>query len=154
DSILRFAPKNTHVIVNDRADIARISGAAGVHLGQTDLPPFLARGVLADGQVLGYSTHDLPQAEEADAGPADYIAVGPVFATSTKRNAAPVLGLDRLREICSYVRKPVVAIGGIPLETARDVLGCGAVSVAVIGDLLRHGNIEDRTREWVRHLEF
>ena len=154
DEVLKVAPPNTRVIVNDRADIARVAGAAGVHLGQEDLSPALARTVLAAGQVVGFSTHSLSQAMEADTGPADYIAVGPVFATSTKKNASPELGLERLREICSRVHKPVVAIGGITLESARDVFNCGAASVAVIGDLLKHGNVAGRTRDWVRGIEF
>lgn len=153
EAILRFAPRDAQVVVNDRADIARLAEVAGVHLGQADLTPFIARQILADGQGIGYSTHNIRQAMEADSAPVDYIAVGPVFSTSTKQDADPVLGLNRLKEICSRVRKPVVAIGGITLESARDVLNCGAASVAVIGDLLRYGNVEDRTREWVRHLE-
>jgi thiamine-phosphate pyrophosphorylase len=153
EAILRFVPADAQLIVNDRADIARIAGAAGVHLGQEDLSPSLAKRVLADGQGIGYSTHNIRQALEADSAPVDYIAVGPVFSTSTKKDADPVLGLERLTEICAQVRKPVVAIGGITLESAREVLKCGAASVAVISDLLRHGNISDRTCEWVRHLE-
>jgi thiamine-phosphate pyrophosphorylase len=108
---------------------------------------------LAEGQLIGYSTHDLSQAIEGGGSLADYVAVGPVFTTTTKENAAPVLGLERLREICSRVQKPVVAIGGITLDSAQDVLACGAASVAVIGDLLRYGNVADRTRLWVRCLE-
>ena len=152
DAILKLAPENAQVMVNDRADIALIAGAAGVHVGQEDLAPSLVRHVLAQGQVIGYSTHTLPQAIAADKAPVDYIAVGPVFATSTKQNAAPVLGLERLREICSQVQKPVVAIGGITLESAGEVLACGPTSVAVIGDLLKHQNLAARTREWVRSL--
>jgi len=153
DAALKLAPADARVIVNDRADIARITGAAGVHLGQEDLPPFAARRVLTAEQIIGFSTHNISQAIEADVAPVDYIAAGPVFATSTKDGSAPVLGLERLREICSRVRKPVVAIGGITLDTAHHVLDCGAAAVAVIGDLLRYGNVEARTREWVRHLE-
>jgi thiamine-phosphate pyrophosphorylase len=89
----------------------------------------------------------------ADLTEADYIAAGPVFETQTKQGAAPVLGLEQLRQICSRVRKPVVAIGGITLESARKVLDCGAASVAVIGDLLRYPDVEARTREWVRCVE-
>jgi thiamine-phosphate pyrophosphorylase len=153
DEVLKNAPRDARVIVNDRPDVARLTGASGVHLGQEDLPPFLARMVLAEGQLVGYSTHDLSQAREAEDAPVDYVAVGPVFATTTKENASPVLGLERLQEICSRVQKPVVAIGGITLDSAKDVLACGASSVAVIGDLLRYGNIADRTRVWVRCLE-
>jgi thiamine-phosphate pyrophosphorylase len=151
--VMKIAPRDAHVIVNDRSDVARLTDAAGVHLGQEDLSPSLARVVLREGQVIGYSTHDLSQAVEAERAPVDYIAVGPVFATSTKQNAAAVVGLERLREICSRVSKPVVAIGGITLDSALDVLDCGAASVAVIGDLLKHGNVADRTRTWVRRLE-
>jgi thiamine-phosphate pyrophosphorylase len=153
DEVLKIRPRHARIVVNDRADVARLTGAFGVHLGQEDLSPSLARTVLAEGQVIGYSTHNLLQAMEAERAPVDYIAVGPIFATSTKENAAPVLGLERLREICTHIHKPVVAIGGITLDSARDVLDCGAASVAVIGDLLKHGNVVERTRTWVCRLE-
>jgi thiamine-phosphate pyrophosphorylase len=153
EEALKAAPPGARLIVNDRSDVARIAGAAGVHLGQQDLLPSVARRTLAPGQIVGYSTHSLSQAMEADKKPVDYIAVGPIFATTTKVNPDPVVGLDLLREICSNVRKPVVAIGGITLETAADVLACGATSVAVIGDLLKHGKVAVRTREWIIHLE-
>jgi thiamine-phosphate pyrophosphorylase len=153
DRVLKLAPQYSQVLVNDRADVARVTRAAGVHLGQDDLSPSHARLVLEEGQILGLSTHNLSQALDADTLSVDYIAVGPVFATSTKENAAPILGLETLREICSQVHKPVVAIGGITLDSAREVLDCGAASVAAIGDLLKHGNVADRTRDWVRRLE-
>jgi thiamine-phosphate pyrophosphorylase len=153
DDVLKASSPDVRIMVNDRPDVARLTGAFGVHLGQEDLPPLLARSVLAQGQVIGYSTHSVSQALEAERAPVDYIAVGPIFTTSTKENAAPVLGLDRLREICSRVHKPVVAIGGITLESAQGVLECGAASVAVIGDILKYGNITERTHAWVRRLE-
>lgn len=153
DEVLSRAPRDAHVIVNDRPDVARLTGAAGSHVGQNDLRPALARIVLSDGQWLGCSTHDLSQAIEADRAPVDYIAVGPIFPTSTKENAAPIVGLDRLREICSIVQKPIVAIGGITIDTVQEVFNCGAASVAVIGDLLKHGSVADRTRAWMRRLE-
>jgi len=153
EEAMKLAPPGARVVVNDRADVARLAGAAGVHLGQQDLAPEFARKTLSSGQIVGCSTHNLAQALQADNEPVDYIAVGPIFATTTKVNPDPVVGLDLLREICSKVRKPVVAIGGIGLETADQVLACGAVSVAVIGDLLRSGDVVARTREWVRHLE-
>jgi thiamine-phosphate pyrophosphorylase len=152
EEVVRTAPAGAKVIVNDRSDVARLAGALGVHLGQQDLTPELARKTLDKSQIVGYSTHNLAQALQADAEPLDYIAVGPIFATSTKLNPDPVVGLERLREICSRVSKPVVAIGGITLETARDVLACGAASVAVIGDILRHDDVVARTREWVHHV--
>jgi thiamine-phosphate pyrophosphorylase len=138
------------VIVNDRVDVALLAGASGVHLGRSDLPPGLARKILGPSQIIGCSTHDLSQALQADNEGVDYIAVGPVFPTTTKTNADPAIGLDGLREICSRVRRPVVAIGGIRMETAQDVFRCGAAAVAVIQDLLRHGDIAARTREWLR----
>jgi thiamine-phosphate pyrophosphorylase len=154
EEAIRMAGSGVRIVVNDRADVAEIAGAAGVHVGQNDLAPAKAREVLGTSRIVGCSTHNLAQALEADNEPVDYIAVGPVFATTTKMNPDPVVGLDQLREICTKVRKPVVAIGGITLDTARDVIACGAASVAVIGDLLRSGNVAVRTREWVRHLEF
>jgi len=153
EEVIKASPPNARIMVNDRSDVARLAGAFGVHLGQEDLPPLLARTVLAEGQVIGYSTHNVSQALEAERTPIDYIAVGPIFTTSTKENPAPVVGLDQLREICSRVHKPVVAIGGITLGSAQDVLGCGAASVAVIGDLLKYGNVKERARTWVRRLE-
>jgi thiamine-phosphate pyrophosphorylase len=151
--ILKLAPAGRLVIVNDRADVTRLAGAAGVHLGQTDLAPAAARRVLSSGQVIGVSSHSIEQALAADGEQVDYIAAGPVFATASKANPDPVIGLDGLRQICSHVHKPVVAIGGITLETSEEVLACGATSIAVISDLLRHADIAKRTEEWLRKLE-
>lgn len=153
EDILRAAPPDARVVVNDRPDIARIAGAYGAHLGQEDLNPNEARCVLTQGQILGYSTHDLAQAVAAESTAVDYVAVGPVFPTRTKENTQPVVGLRGLSEICSRVRKPVVAIGGIRLESARDVLDCGAASIAVISDLLARGDVAQRTKEWLSQLE-
>jgi len=149
--ILALAPSDSQVIVNDRADVALTAGAGGVHLGQQDLPPHFARKILPLTQIIGYSTHSVEQAMEALNSPVDYIAAGPVFATSTKTNADPVIGLDGLRAICSRVRKPVVAIGGITRENARDVFACGAASVAVIRDLLSSNDVARQTQEWLRY---
>ena len=141
------------VVVNDRVDIAYLAGAAGVHIGQTDLPPLATRKLLGAEQIVGLSTHNLDQAMKADQLPVDYIAVGPIFSTSTKQNPDPVVGLTGLASICKTVHKPVVAIGGIKLEHAADVLGAGAHAIAVIRDLLASPNVEARTREWIRALE-
>ena len=150
-AILNFAPSDSRVIVNDRADIALLSGAGGVHLGQTDLPPQRIRKILSENQILGYSTHSARQALDAESLPVDYIAAGPVFATSTKLDAEPVIGLDGLREICARASRPVVAIGGITMENARDAFACGAASVAVISDLLKSSDVARRTEEWLRY---
>ncbi len=148
EAVLRFAPPDARVIVNDRADIARLAGAAGVHLGQDDLPPGPAREILGPDSIVGLSTHSLAQALAADSMPVDYVAVGPIYPTSSKQNPDPVLGLEPLIEICRKVKKPVVAIGGITLERAGDVLRTGACGMAVIGDLLKAPDIEARTRAW------
>ena len=152
ERIMAFAPSDAQVMVNDRVDIALLAGAAGVHLGQTDLPPVAARRMLGPGRIIGYSTHNLNQALEADGLPVDYIAVGPIFATATKENPDPVLGVEKLREICRAVRKPVVAIGGIRLDDAQQVLNAGAQSVAVIRDLLIRSDISEGVRTFERGL--
>ena len=149
DRILSFAPSDAAVIVNDRADIALIAGAGGVHLGQTDLPPIHARRVLGRERVIGFSTHNLGQAIEADSFPVDYVAVGPIFATATKENPDPVIGLDGLSRICQAIRKPVVAIGGIKLANAGEVLAAGAASIAVISDVLASPDVGLRVRNWL-----
>lgn len=150
--IVRGAPPNAVVIVNDRADVAALAGAAGVHVGQGDLVPSLAREILDGESVVGISTHNTFQVRAAVAEPVDYIAVGPVFETSTKKDHASVLGLERLAEICEWVDLPVVAIGGIRLEHLDEVFAAGAKSVAVISDLIGHGSIEVRTEKFLDRL--
>ena len=150
ERIMLLRPDGATVIVNDRFDIAELAGAAGVHLGQTDIPAGAARGIMGKDRILGLSTHNLEQALEADSLPVDYIAAGPVFPTSTKLNADPVVGISGLAEICRAVHKPVVAIGGIQLENAREVLDAGAQSIAVIRDLLSSSDVQARAREWIR----
>lgn len=139
-------------IVNDRADVARASGADGVHVGQEDLPLELARRVLQPGQWAGVSTHTLPQMAEAEASSADYIAFGPIFATRSKDRPDPVVGLDGLREARRKTRKPLVAIGGITLENAPSVIEAGADSVAVIHDLLGAEDLGARARQFLQIL--
>jgi len=141
------------LIVNDRADVARAVDADGVHLGQTDLPVELARRILNTGQWLGYSTHSLAQVVEADGTTADYIAFGPVFPTASKENPDPLVGLEGLRQARRATRKPLVAIGGISLQNAREVIAAGADSVAVIGGLLDAPDLEQRAREFLALLD-
>lgn len=128
-------PRGIQFVVNDRADIAAIVGASGVHVGQDDLPVEDARKLCQPPMWVGVSTHNLAQLQEAIATSADYIAVGPIFATQTKENPDPVVGLDLIREARKLTRKPLVAIGGITLENAASVYAAGADSVAVIRDL-------------------
>jgi thiamine-phosphate pyrophosphorylase len=141
------------LIVNDRADVARAVHADGVHLGQTDLPVEMARRVLAAGQWIGCSTHSQQQVVEADGTTADYIAFGPIFPTASKDNPDPVVGLEGLRQARRVTRKPLVAIGGINLQNAREVLAAGADSVAVIGGLLDAPDLGERVREFLALLD-
>lgn len=143
---------NAVFIVNDRADVALTVGADGVHLGQEDLPMELARQVLGPGKWVGYSTHVLAQVMEADQSTADYVAFGPIFPTESKQNTDPVVGLEGLREARKATRKPLVAIGGITLQKAREVIEAGADSVAVIRDLLRGPDIGKRAQEFLQVL--
>ena len=140
------------IIINDRVDIAIAVKADGVHLGQDDLPPDRARQLLGKSRVIGFSTHVLKQALEADAAGIDYLAIGPVFQTCTKDNPNAVVGLETVSEIRRLVSTPLVAIGGITLETARTVIEAGANSVAVISDLLSKGDIAERTRVFLESL--
>jgi thiamine-phosphate pyrophosphorylase len=127
--------EDARLVMNDRADLALLAGW-GVHVGHEDLAPEEVRSVLGGGPVIGVSTHNERQVTEADAGSADYVAIGPVFATATKENTEPVVGLEGVRRARALTRKPLVAIGGITRENARSVMDAGADSVAVIGALL------------------
>ena len=137
------------LVVNDRADMARLVDA-GLHLGQDDLPPSAARGILGTA-MLGFSTHNQAQLRAAANQPADYLALGPIFGTVSKQNPDPVVGLEGLRQGRPLTLRPLVAIGGITRENARAVLHAGADSVAVIGDLFpADGDIAARIGEWAR----
>ena len=141
--------KGTRIIVNDRADIAALVGAAGVHVGQEDLPVEAARKICGGALWVGVSTHNLEQLRAAEATSADYIAVGPIFRTGTKENPDPVVGLEFLRAARGITRKPLVAIGGITVESALAVYQAGADSVAVIRDLMAAGDPSARAREYL-----
>jgi len=133
--VARAAAVGCRVIVNDRLDIALASGAAGVHLGQDDLPLAAARRVAGDRLVIGVSTHDAPEARAAEAGGADYVGFGPMFATVSKADALTPRTLDGLRAVRAAIRIPIVAIGGITPDTAPAVLDAGADAVAMISAL-------------------
>ena len=124
------------MIVNDRPDVANLAGARGVHVGQDDLEPAQARTIVGDEMLIGVSTHNLEQFQRAAATSADYIAVGPIFATKSKGNPDPVVGIELIKRVRPLTQKPIVAIGGITLETAKQVITAGADCVAVIGDIL------------------
>ena len=129
--------ENVKIIINDRVDIALALKADGVHLGQDDLPPEHARKILGEKAIIGYSTHDVGQAVEALKFPIDYLAIGPVFATKTKENPEPTIGVEKIKKVREAIGKfPLVAIGGITLENFHEVLKASADSVAIIADLL------------------
>jgi thiamine-phosphate pyrophosphorylase len=143
------------LIVNDRADVAPLL-KAGLHLGQDDLPPSDARRLIGTDTCLGYSTHNAGQLTAAAQEPVDYLAIGPLFATQSKINPDPVVGLESLRIWRALTAKPLVAIGGITRDNARSVLEAGADSVAVIGDLLptecTAASIAERFHQWQRRI--
>lgn len=128
--------RGMQLIVNDRVDIALAVGADGVHLGQDDLPPEAARRLLGDDAIIGYSTHSISQILEAAKLPVDYLAIGPIFPTSTKENPDPVVGLEGLRLVREAIgARPLVAIGGITQANAEAVIEAGADSAAMIRGL-------------------
>lgn len=133
--------------IDDRADVAALAGAAGVHLGRRDLPPAAAREVVGDGVWIGFSAHDCDELAAADADPeVDLVAVGPVYPTSSKERPDPVVGLGFVAAARRATAKPLVAIGGIEAETAPAVLAAGADAVAVIGAACRGGDVETNCR--------
>jgi len=137
-------------IVNDRADIAWLSDADGVHVGQEDLPVKQARNIVGPKKIVGYSTHNLAQALEAEQSSADYIAIGPVFATTSKANPDPIVAWEELREIRSRVKKPMVAIGGITSQNAARLFDIGLDSVAVIRDLVSAPDVRSRISHFLK----
>jgi thiamine-phosphate diphosphorylase len=146
-------PFAAQIVVNDRVDLARMAGAAGAHVGQEDLPPRQARDILGSDAILGVSTHSVDQIEGMVREPVSYIAVGPVFGTGSKDTGYDAVGLDLVREAARRAgRLPIVAIGGITLDTAASVLAAGATSVAIISDLLATGDPRSRAAAYLRTL--
>ena len=154
DRLVRAAAAHdAQIIVNDRADLALLAGAAGAHVGQEDLPPAAVRRLLGPEAVVGFSTHTVPQIEAAVREPVTYMAIGPVFGTVTKDTGYEAVGLERVREAVRIAAgRPVVAIGGITLQNAASVIEAGASSVAVIGDLLGGGDPAARVAAFCRVL--
>jgi thiamine-phosphate pyrophosphorylase len=149
------APAGAQLIVNDRADVARLAGAAGVHLGQADLSPDAARRVVGPDRMVGLSTHTIAQLDAAVREPVDYVAIGPVFGTASKATGYDAIGLAMVEQAAARAHARglhVVAIGGITLERAADVVRAGADAVAVISDLLRTGDPRARVREYLERL--
>jgi thiamine-phosphate pyrophosphorylase len=145
-------PRGVSFIVNDRPDVAILAEATGLHVGQEDLDVEAAREVVGKETLVGVSTHNLEQFQAAAETSADYIAVGPVFATSSKANPDPVVGMEFVRRVRDLSEKPIVAIGGITLENAASVIKAGADCVAVISDILRAPDRGQRAKQYLELL--
>jgi thiamine-phosphate pyrophosphorylase len=141
----------TTLIVDDRADFAMLL-EAGLHVGQDDLSPRDARKLIGSEAILGFSSHNMSQLVAAGGEPVDYVAIGPVFSTASKRNPDPVIGVDEIRRCRALIEKPLVAIGGITLENAPDVWAAGADSIAVIAALIPESatsrGLRERMEQW------
>lgn len=146
----RIVSNQIKLIMNDHPDLCLAANFDGVHLGQEDLSVEGARKVVGANLIIGASTHNLQQLQEADKTSADYIAIGPIFATNSKSNPDPVVGLEFIRAARQLTRKPLVAIGGINRQNCRSVIEAGADSVAVISDLLE--SPQKRMQEFLRIL--
>jgi len=149
----KLAPRGVAFVVNDRPDVAVLAGAGGVHVGQDDLDVGGARQVVGTERWVGVSTHNLGQFRAAVKTSADYIAVGPIFGTTSKANPDPVVGLELLREVRALTEKPIVAIGGISLERAAEVIEAGADSVAVIAGILNAADPAAKAQQYLQALE-
>lgn len=139
------------LILNDRPDFAVAAGFNGAHLGQGDLSPRGARVLCKPPRIIGISTHNDAQLIAAEAQPVDYIAIGPVYSTSSKENPDPVVGLEGVRRARALTAKPLVAIGGITLANCREVIAAGADAVAVISELL--ATPQETAQEFIRRME-
>ena len=155
DSVVRSAEAHrATVIVNDRADLALLSGATGVHVGQDDLTPASVRRLLGPDAIVGYSTHTTDQFDAALFEPVSYIAVGPVFGTRTKETGYEAVGLELVSAAAARASgRPLVAIGGITLDRVPGVIAAGASAVAVIGDLLAGNDPAKRVADYIRVLD-
>ncbi len=144
--------EKTHFFVNDRPDLAYLAGADGVHVGQDDLSVEQSRTIVGQDRWVGVSTHNREQFEQAAATSADYVAIGPIFATTSKANPDPVVGTELLRQLRPLTKKPIVAIGGIRLERAAEVIEAGADAVAVISDIFAAAHPAERARQFIQRL--
>ena len=142
-------PLGAQFLVNDRVDLVLAGGADGVHLGQTDLPVKVARELLGKAALIGLSTHNQDQFLEAQSQDIDYIAIGPIFSTSTKERENPPLGVEAMGRLIADSRYPVVAIGGISLKNAAQVWAAGADSVAVISDIVNAPDPANRVSQYL-----
>jgi thiamine-phosphate pyrophosphorylase len=135
------------LIMNDYPGLVVEAGFDGVHVGQTDMSPEETRALIGRGKMIGVSTHNPEQLAAAELSSADYVAIGPVFATATKENRSPVVGLEGVRRARAMTTKPLVAIGGISLENCKGVLDAGADSVAIISAIFAPSHRADGSAE-------
>jgi thiamine-phosphate pyrophosphorylase len=147
-----LSAKGIPFFVDDQPDTAALAGASGVHVGQEDMSVEQARAAVGPEKFVGVSTHNLEQFEAAVATSADYIAVGPIFETRTKENPDPVVGMEFIKKVRSLTNKPIVAIGGIKIENAAEVIAAGADCVAVISDILKAHDPGRRARRYLNLL--
>jgi thiamine-phosphate pyrophosphorylase len=152
--LAELAPKEgATFFVNDRPDVAHLAGADGVHVGQDDLSVEQTRAIIGEDRWVGVSTHNPHQFEQAVASSADYVAIGPIFATKSKTNPDPVVGTEMIRRLRPLTTKPIVAIGGIRLEQAAEVIEAGADSVAIISDILAASDPAGRAAQFLERLQ-
>ena len=145
--------RDVPLIINDRLDVAQAVEADGVHLGQTDMPLAVAKRILGDSMIIGISAESLQDALEAEKGGADYLGVSPIYATPTKTDTAPPLGLEGLRKIHEAVRLPLVGIGGLNKDNSADVIRNGASGVAVVSAIVAADDPETAARELINVVE-
>ncbi|MBV4422895.1 thiamine phosphate synthase [Clostridium tyrobutyricum] len=138
---------NVPIIINDRIDIAQAIDADGVHLGQSDMPLSIARKILGDKKIIGISTGNIEEALEAESGGADYIGIGTIFNTGTKKDTDNPLGVDGLKKVYDSVNIPAVAIGGINHDNFKDILSTGVDGIAVVTAILRSKNITSAAKQ-------
>jgi thiamine-phosphate pyrophosphorylase len=148
-AVLSARPWGARVVINDRPDVAVLCGAAGVHVGSGDLPPLEARSIVGSGGIVGLSTHSEEEAIAADAASVDYIALGPIYETRHAAVARAPLGPRCVERVARSIGRPLVAIGGIDLSRAGEVLAAGAAAVAVLGDLMASPDMPARVAAYL-----
>ncbi len=141
------------LLINDRIDVALLSGADGVHLGRSSVSASEARGILGPGRLIGVSTHSLDEARAAEADGADFVTFGPVYPTPSKACYGPPVGIQALKEASSSIRVPVYAIGGVKKENLREVVAAGAFGAAVISAVLAGEDPAESARELIEELK-
>jgi thiamine-phosphate pyrophosphorylase len=144
--------QNALFLVNDRLDIAQAVDADGVHLGQDDMPLKVARKILGSEKVIGITAHNLEEALQAEQDGADYVGVSPIFKTDTKKDAGEPVGIELVKEVKQKVKIPVVAIGGINLENAKQVISAGADAVCVISAIVCSENVEKAAKAIIEEI--